>query len=366
MFCVPCSRLISAIRDSSASSAPTTATSRGVLGQEWDRNINQEYDDLDVEERTVTGRKKKKSRGRVAVADMEPTPEVRNLLGSANLAYVHGRTKEAIDTLNEVIRIEPSTKSAWYTLSTIQEELGNMDKAIQLRIVVAHLTKNNVETWKELGAQSKQLGLLEQAIYCYGEAIQADRSDVEAIWDRATLFRETGKIRQAATWFFKLLKLQPHSPAILRELGPLYYDLNEVSKAVQLYQAAYDHFRSLYPVPSISQEELQGWSFVDFELYSDFLRSLKRYKEAGKIIIEGVRWLQGRIEEGPSWNSFGDDREYDLERKWRNDWQKHPSKWCEETPIYHLDTGLRLRLGLARLYEGRYAEAKVCCPSYIL
>jgi len=290
---------------------------------------------------------------------MEPSPEVRNMLGSANLAYVQGKQKEAIDILNEVIRIEPATKAAWYTLSTIQEELGNMDKAIQLRIVVAHLTKSKAETWKELGTQSRELGLLEQAAYCFGEAIRCDRTDVEAIWDRASLLRETGKTRQASTWFAKLLKLQPHNPSILRELGPLYYELNEVPKAVQLYQAAYDHFRSLYPVPSPSAEELQGWSYVDFELLADFLRSLKRYKEAGKVIVEGVRWLQGRIQEGPSWNSFGDDREYDLERKWREGWQNHPQRWCEEAPVHPIDTGLRLRLGLARLYEGRTDEAKV-------
>lgn len=321
--------------------------------------MEQELEDLDLDERTTSGRPKKKSRGRVAAGDVEPSPEIRNMLGSANLAYVQGRQKEAIDILNEIIRIEPATRAAWYTLSTIQEELGNMDKAIQLRIVVAHLTKGRADTWKELGAQSRELGLLEQAAYCYGEAIRCDRTDVEAIWDRASLLRETGKTRQASTWFLKLLKLQPHNPSILRELGPLYYELNEVPKAVQLYQAAYDHFRSLYPVPSPSADELQGWSNVDFELLADFLRSLKRYKEAGKIIVEGVRWLQGRSQEGASWASFGDDREYDLERKWRPGWEDHANRWCEEAPVHPLDTGLRLRLGLARLYEGRISEAKV-------
>lgn len=322
--------------------------------------MEEELEDLDLHERATGGRTKKKSRGRVAAGDMEPSPEVRNMLGNANLAYVQGKQKEAIDILNEVIRIEPATKAAWYTLSTIQEELGNMDKAIQLRIVVAHLTKSNSNTWKELGIQSKELGLLEQAAYCFGEAVRSDRTDVEAIWDRASLLRETGKTRQASTWFAKLLKLQPHNPSILRELGPLYYELNEVPKAVQLYQAAYDHFRALYPIPSAYADELQGWGNTDFELLADFLRSLKRYKEAAKIILEGVRWLQGRIQEGASWNSFGDDREYDLERKWREGWQNHPQRWCEDAPVHQLDTGLRLRLGLARLYEGRTDEAKVC------
>lgn len=326
--------------------------------------MEEELEDLELDERTATGRPRKKARGRVAVGDMEPSPEVRNMLGSANLAYVQGRQKEAMDILNEVIRIEPATKAAWYTLSSIQEELGNMDKAIQLRIVVAHLTKSKAETWKELGAQSRELGLLEQAAYCFGEAIRTDRTDVEAIWDRASLLRETGKTRQASTWFSKLLKLQPHNPSILRELGPLYYELNEVPKAVQLYQAAYDHFRSVYPVPSPNAEELQGWSHIDFELFADFLRSLRRYREAGKIIVEGVRWLQGRIQEGPSWSSFGDDREYDMERKWREGWADHPQRWCEDAPVHPLGTGLRLRLGLARLYEGRIDEAKVLTANF--
>ena len=358
-------RLITAIRDTSGSLDPTTASNRGLLGQEWDRTMQQELEDLENEgaheDGGESGSRRKSSRrkrGRVALADMEPSPEVRNMLGRANLAYVQGETKEAIDILTEIIRIEPSTKAAWYTLSSIHEDLGNKDKALQLRIVPAHLTRSNPETWKELGAASNKLGLLEQAIYCYGQAIKSDRTDVEAMWDRANLLRLTGKIRQAVNGFTALLKFQPHNPNILREIGPLYFEMGEVTTAIALYGAAFDYFRSRCPVPT-SSGQIQGFSTTELEMLSDLLRSLRRYKEAAKIIVDGQRWLQGRNKEEGTWNAFGDDREFDMQRKIRDGWTEHPQRWCEEAALHPLESGLRLRLGLCRLYEGRSEEARV-------
>jgi general transcription factor 3C polypeptide 3 (transcription factor C subunit 4) len=354
-------RLISAIRNDSVE--PIGSGSRGLLGQEWDKTMQQEMDEMDQEEemsRAPTGqrRKPRRGRGRVAIGDQEPSPEIKAMLGSANLAYIHGNTKEAIDTLTEIIRIDPSTKAAWYTLSTIHDEQGNHDKALQLRIVPAHLSKSNPETWKELGSQSKDLGLLEQAVYCYTQALRADRHNVEAIWDRSILLRTTGKTRQAIMGFNNLLKLQPHNPNVLRELGPLYFQLKEIDAATSIYMAAYEHFRTKVPVPK-TPAQIQGFGTDELEMLSDFLRSQRRYREAGRVITDGQRWLQGRIKEEGTWASFGDDREYDLQRKVRDGWAEHPQRWCEEAPTHSLVTGLRLRLGLCRLCEGKPEEARV-------
>ena len=357
-------RLVSAIRDTSVSMDPTTASNRGLLGQEWDRTMQQELDDIENENVNAAGgsgrRKSKKGRGRVALGDTEPSPEVRNMLGRANMAYVQGETKQAVDILTEIIRIEPSTKKAWYTLSSIHDDLGHKDKALQLRIVPAHLTRSNAETWKELGSESNKLGLLEQAIYCYGQAIKADRSDIEAIWDRANLLRITGKTKQAINGFSSLLKLQPHDPNVLREIGPLCYQIGEINTAIVLYGAAFDYFRSSYPIPT-SSSQIQGFSTTELEMLSDLLRSLRRYREAAKVIVDGQRWLQGRNREEGTWNTFGDDREFDMQRKSRDGWADHPQRWCEDANLHHLDTGLRLRLGLCRLFEGRLEEARVRC-----
>ena len=289
---------------------------------------------------------------------MEPSREVKAMLGQANLAYVHGKTDEAVKILTEIIRIEPNTKPAWYTLSSIHQDLGNRDKAIQLRIVVTHLERSNSVQWRELAEQSKEMKLVEQAIYCYGQAIKADRTDRLALFGRALLLRETGKIPQAVKGLNACLKLSPYDPMVLRELGPMYWTLQDTSAAINLYLKALEHWMQQVPQPQGSAS-VKGFSLEEIAMLADFLRSQKRYREAAKAVVDGQRWLQGRKNEELTWLSFGDDREFDKARKTRPNWETHAQKWVEELPVNRLDPGLRLRLGICRLYEGRPAEAKV-------
>ena len=300
------------------------------------------------------------SRGRVAAADIEPSPEVANLLGQANLSYALGNLKEAINIYTEIIRIEPSTKRAWLGLAGVHKEMGNRDKELQSLIVATHLRKSHPDDWKSLALQSKELGLLEQAIYCYGQASKSDRRDVDVIWDRADLLRETGKTRQAMQAFAGILKIQPHAPTVIRELAPMHYEMGEPAMAVKLYLGSYEHFKSTVPKPQHGSggDDIMGFAMTDLELLSDFLRSQKRWREAARVITQGARWLQGRSEESVTWESFQDDREYDLTRKTRPGWETHPQKWSEDAPTHPLGTGLRLRLGLCRLGENTAKAAE--------
>lgn len=324
--------------------------------------MQEELEEMELEEvqQPRSGKKKppKTARGRVALADQEPSREVKLMLGDANYAYVLGDHKKAMSIYTEIIRIEPSTKKAWLGLAGIHAELGNKDKEIQALIVATQLSRSYSDDWKGLATQSEELGLIEQAIYCLGQAVSRDRTDIEAIWDRARLLVATGKLRQAVAGYNALLKLDPHSPPVLRKLAPLYYELNEISAGITLYAASYEHYRVKHRIPR-KHRRPDDFGTEDLELYSDLLRSQKRFREGGKLIADGVRWLQGRIDEEASWESFGDDREYDLQRKTRPGWQDHPQRWCEDAPIYQLDTGLRLRLGMCRLSDGRTQDAKV-------
>jgi len=76
------------------------------------------------------------------------------MVGEGNQAYVDGRVQEAIRIMQEVIRIEPKALSAWAVLANCQADMGLHDKALQLRIMAAHL-KHDPEWWYELGQQSR-------------------------------------------------------------------------------------------------------------------------------------------------------------------------------------------------------------------
>lgn len=80
--------------------------------------------------------------------------QVKGMVGEGNQAYVDGRVQDAIRIMQEVIRIEPKAISAWAVLANCQADMGLHDKALQLRIMAAHL-KHDPERWYELAQQSR-------------------------------------------------------------------------------------------------------------------------------------------------------------------------------------------------------------------
>ena len=56
--------------------------------------------------------------------------------------------------MQEVIRIEPRAGSAWSVLAQCYEDMGEMQKALQLRIMAAHLNQDP-EEWYRLADESR-------------------------------------------------------------------------------------------------------------------------------------------------------------------------------------------------------------------
>lgn len=80
--------------------------------------------------------------------------QVRALIGEGNQAYVDGNIPEAIRMMQEVIRIEPRAASAWSVIAQCYEDSSEPKKALQLRIMAAHL-RHDADEWERLAAQSR-------------------------------------------------------------------------------------------------------------------------------------------------------------------------------------------------------------------
>ncbi|TKA57180.1 hypothetical protein B0A53_01136 [Rhodotorula sp. CCFEE 5036] len=357
-------RLISAIRESNS----TQVGGATALGREFDRSIADELDAFDPEMMEnltvgVKGKKKKnkggKSRGRRAAADVEPSPEVKRLIGQANQAYAEGSLDTAVELLSEVVRIDPIIRVSWYTLATIYEEKGDQERAVQCKIVATHLLGKDqaAAEWASLGRECRQIGLMQQAIYCFTQAIKVDKEDVDTMWDRAVLLKLSDAKTMAIKAFSALLTLLPHDPGALRQLAPLLADTQQYARATSLLLAAFAHYRSVCPLVSAETVDLLNtYGYSDLETLADFLLVQRNYKEVVRVIRQGVRWLQGREKE-TGWDAMVDDREYDEERRIRPGWEAGES-FFEDEPTYELDVRLRSRLGLARLGLMQLEEAQ--------
>ena len=159
------SRLVQNIRLADESSAV------GVLGKEWDLNIEEQEVEFRNDLRAASGIGKSRQKVRLChhqTLRLELIPvqlhgrrpgvvlsqQVKALIGEGNQAYIDGNIQESIRTMQEVIRIEPRATSAWSVLANCYHDLGQPQKALQLRIMGAHL-HHDAEEWERLAKESK-------------------------------------------------------------------------------------------------------------------------------------------------------------------------------------------------------------------
>ncbi|KAH9997918.1 TPR-like protein [Russula vinacea] len=291
----------------------------GVLGKEWDLNIGEQEVEFrdDLRAASGIGKRRRKRHGRrpgVALSQ-----QVKALIGEGNQAYIDGKIQESIQIMQEVIRIEPRAMSAWSVLANCHHDLGQPQKALQLRIMGAHL-HHDAEEWERLAKESREMGFNQQALYCYGKVHSLDPSNLNALWDRASLAKEIVESRQKFT--------------VSLELRPLLIELSDYSLCVELYEAAFAHYLVTFP----------GGHGINPETGEEV---------PGILVLAdlGCRWLQGRGAQ-KLWDSCEDDREYD-----ETDWRLGSGRGRELVPgKYPLDVNARHRLAVARIKMGDIEE----------
>ncbi|KAG8773624.1 transcription factor TFIIIC subunit tfc4 [Ceratobasidium sp. 428] len=322
----------------------TTNESTQSLGKAWDFTIaDNDADNFDLQDelRQAAGiGKRQKGKGRArGPRRVHMSQEVKYFLGQANDAYASGDRATAIKIFQDVIAIEPGIPSAWSTLALCHEEAGDEARALQLRIMAAHLA-SEADTWVELGLSSRELGSMEQAVYCYRNAARLDKTNPDILWDYAFCLRESGQIQKAIKTYDSILQLLPHDLTILAQLRDLLVQTGSLARAAELYSAAFEY----HLANSVSSQMAQGNIAIDPLLEStaepdstcklgtreiaalaDLLSGLGEHARAVEVVMRGARWL-GQI------SDRGDADSIDEE----------------------LDVNLRMRLAVAKLRSGDY------------
>ncbi|KZT34747.1 TPR-like protein [Sistotremastrum suecicum HHB10207 ss-3] len=351
-------RLVGNIREGNDLSAG------GMLNKSWDIPI---LDDTNAnfhdEIRAASGIGKvrgKKGRGRRPHNQPALSPEVKSLIGTGSKAFVDQRIDEAIQTMKEVIRVEPRASAAWSVLIACYREKGQMDAVIQLGIMSAHLD-GDWEQWYKLGEQSRERGYIQQAMYCYRKATQIDPDNVQAYWERASLAKEMGDPRTVKSSYLGILRRYPHDMNVLMELHPVLVESSDLQLVAELYSAALSHHQTVHPAgPPASVESGSTASeapFTEIHLYvlADTYNALGDCDKAINSIRSGVRWLQGRADQ-KFWDALPDDREYDIPGI-----EREPGSHGIEPAHNPLHVNARHRLAISRLKLSEFAEAKIHC-----
>lgn len=336
-----------------------------MLHREWDFNIAQQDAEFrdDLREASGIGKKKGRKRGRQHGPVL--SHQVRALIGEGNQAYVDENIPEAIRIMQEVIRIEPRASSAWSVIAQCYEDSNEPKKALQLRIMAAHL-RHDADEWERLGAQSRNLGYNQQAMYCFSKVYSLDPTNVDALWDRASLAKEINDLRAARHSLLAILKRFPHDMTVLAELRPILIEVSDLPLCASLYQAALEHYQTVQPLgpvqhidPSLADQTPpnQTFGFIDLLVLADLYNTMSECDNAIQIIRKGCRWLQGRASQR-FWDGCVDDREYDIPREDMGNVIIERSGDIQPGH-YPLDVNARHRLAIARIKLGDVEEGKM-------
>ncbi|CEG70320.1 hypothetical protein RMATCC62417_06239 [Rhizopus microsporus] len=281
------------------------------------------------------GVKKKLTSGEVRLPE-----EVKRKLGEANALYIGKDYGNAIAMLQEVITDHPEAYPAWNTLGLVHEELGNTAKSLQLRMVAAHMC-NDASLWKELGQKSIESDAPKQAIYCFSKALTLDPSDVDVLWDRSFLYKQSGKNAEAIEGFKKILEIMPHHFKVINEMAQIYRAEGKTQEAIQMYEdAIVYHTENNTGEDEVDDEEEEEFSdklgYSEINMLSELYLVLNDYSRCLDTIKTGLRLIQHRQHETWWIDHADDDDEYFGDDDARTDF-----------PIE-----LRVRMGVCRVYMG--------------
>lgn len=311
--------------------------------------------------------------GKVRRAPREQTlsAPVRALLTEANVAFVEADIAGAIAKLKEVIKLEPAVRSAWATLALCFNELNEPERALQSRIMEAHLTHHPIALWEELATSSRAMGFNQQAIYCLSKAItsstEKDRVDViDIMWERGQLLEELDEPRRAAQSYLQMLHHRPQNQSIIRQLIPLLYQIEMIDRAIQILQQCEEWNMDAFPDPlldpammdeSVGPDVRSTYESSEVVTLADLLLRAGRPLEALHTIRRGARWLDGRSAE-TFWNDVtADDREFDESREEGNR-EGEFGRRIDLAPTHYLEPEFRFQIAVARARMGDSREAK--------
>lgn len=367
--------LANALADANNKTSMTNVAERWGTALHADQDADEEMDELAFEQdlRGATGFKSRKvretddsgRRKRVAPRQQAVSAEARNLLAQANMAFAEDDIPETLNKLQEVIRIEPTVRSAWGTMAVCFAALNQPDKEIQSRIMEAHLTSNALAQWSALSEQSREMGLVEETLHCLDWAIRSsqekDRADVmDIMWDRAELLADKGDTKKAALQYLRILEFHPTHGETIRRVVPLLHELGMSDRAISVLQKCAAIDMKAYPDPRLAgtdPTERATYSSDHIATLVDLLILANRPQDALDTIRKGARWLQGRSGE-TFWDDIQeDDREYDVDRS-SNHRKGDLGRRVNMAPIFPLDIEFRIRLGTARARMGNVEEAR--------
>ncbi|KAH8653483.1 hypothetical protein BX600DRAFT_526676 [Xylariales sp. PMI_506] len=330
---------------------------RTFVGAGTERSLFAEHRDEPVRPRKVVRRGPRKP--------AEPTGDVKLRLSAASDAFMSGRLDEALDYVNDAIRINGEIHRAWSLLAEILRERGEYKQSLLAMVCAAHLQPKIFDVWLQCGRFALDLieefpddaeDTLKIAIMALSQAIKIQPDNMGVRQTRAALYLTRESFRLAVSEYKFMVERSPCDVLALRGFVDASVQSAERGRraaegqreaARDAYRHCIKHLQTEYPTGASNPELVFTWD--DAVIYVALLIHLEQYQDALNETRSLARWLVGRGEEA-FWDQFSDDREWDVSSDRRKGVEGYdPDKYPSSTYGSGLPLRLRISLSICRL-----------------
>jgi tetratricopeptide (TPR) repeat protein len=168
----------------------------------------------------------------------------------AQTYFRHNRVREASDTANKAIAIDPDNIEAHKLLSTVHLQaigrasaqqppsMETVNGAIHEFEEIVRIDPTERQSFLMLGRLYQIKGDVRKATEIYKKFLGVEPGSEEGVTALARLHIDAGNHKEAADLLERFLKEQPESEAALQTLGDLYSEMEEHAKAAEVYKRA--------------------------------------------------------------------------------------------------------------------------------
>jgi len=162
-----------------------------------------------------------------------PDPRLLHALGLCQQDI--GQLEPAINSLRQALTFDPNLVETYYALGTVLEQAQRFEEAIQSFEEVLHRVPNHHKALNGLGLVQQAMNRTPQAIEAFQAAISAQPQTPDAYANLAALYVDMKRFDPALQLYRKAQELGADRLGILQHIGELHADQRQFSLASQAY-----------------------------------------------------------------------------------------------------------------------------------
>ena len=159
----------------------------------------------------------------------------------ASLQIANGKTGEAIEGLNRVIRQDPALFEAYLKRGDALSKVGELDAALEDLDLYLNYFPENDSAYYRKGLIQFEHGKYLDAIQSFNKSLSLNKGKAEYFYARGRTYAATGTTRFAEKDMSMALDLDPLNGQVWFEKGKLEEQLGDAASACHCYQKAYQY-----------------------------------------------------------------------------------------------------------------------------